>query len=491
MSSTSLPFLYYTRTILRTSPRKAPTTLARSLHATVRQQVRGNDDIPFDLNVGEEDILRRRPESQQQQQAEAGRRGTITPSERLIFERIFADIRARGLKPTFRPDSPSDAATRSTMLIMQQAAQDAGQSRPATVAAPGLLAGAARDRHKALLRFPPELREAAGKALGTIQSSSAVTHFGGGRGDEEQQQEGGEDAAKADKKKEADVDEGWKTPAHSINRTIELEAKRRPERVRVEGLIVNAKTDFELWDVLEKEVFTMPARLGINRGAPTTEPEEEISDELEAEEEGIVDEELANSSEEASDALDTAEVAGNEPENEAEGTDDVAADVDVAPDSDTPPEELSLYVYGPLYPAYLLLALRRLDTAFRAPSLLAFSLLPRIKELGLESYILGVSTPFYNELLEIYWNRRGDLPGMLHLLEEMRHCGLYFDEQTASILNQVDTATAALATKVSSGSFGRALMTMPEYDRDIRDRLRHWHRIVDLSIKEREQDIGY
>ena len=46
---------------------------------------------------------------------------------------------------------------------------------------------------------------------------------------------------------------------------------------------------------------------------------------------------------------------------------------------------------------------------------LTFSLLPRIKELGLESFVLGVSTPFYNELLEIYWKRRGDLLGMMGL----------------------------------------------------------------------------
>ncbi|KAI0893088.1 hypothetical protein F4806DRAFT_476954 [Annulohypoxylon nitens] len=476
MSPTFLPFLYYTRTILRTNPRKT-VALARSLHATSRQRQKGQDDIPFEFNVGEEAILTTPAESS----TEPVRRGTITPTERKIFERIFADIRARGLKPNVPKDSPADLATQETMLIMQQASQDAGQARPATVAAPGLLAGAARDRNKALLRFPPELRAAASKALGTIDASA--TAFPG----EEV------DTYTATGKKVEEVDEGWQTPAHSIDRSMELEAKRRPERIRVEGLIMNAKSDFELWDVLEREVFTMPARLGIDR-RPRVEAEELVQDEPQAEEKGIEVDEMASESEKAGDAVDSAatsesELAENEVAETVTETEEVAADADDGVYH--PFKGLSLYVHGPLYPAYLLLALRRLDTAFSSPSPLVFSLLPRIKELGLESYILGVSTPLYNGLLDLHWTRRGDLVGMLHLLEEMRHCGLYFDEQTASILNQVDSTMAMMASKVSSGSFMRALMTMPEYEKSMRERLRHWHRIVDLSIKEREQDIGY
>ncbi|KAI1088057.1 hypothetical protein F5B19DRAFT_31458 [Rostrohypoxylon terebratum] len=469
MSSTFLPFLYYTRTILRTNPRKT-VAFARALHATSRPRETGQDDIPFEFNVGEEAILT------QPTPTEPARRSTITPTERKIFERIFADIQARGLKPNLPKGSRADPATHETMLIMQQASQDAGQSRPATVAAPGLLAGAARDRNKALLRFPPELRAAASKALGTIHASA--TAFPGEEAD----------TYTATGQKVEDVDEGWQTPAHSIDRSVELEAKRRPERIRVEGLIMKAKTDFELWDVLEREVFTMPARLGIDR-RPRAEAEDVVPDGPQAEEEGLEIDEVASESEQASDAVDGVETSENEVAEDAEETGDVAADADAG--VYYPFKGLSLYVHGPLYPAYLLLALRRLDTAFSSPSPLVFSLLPRIKELGLESYILGVSTPLYNSLLELHWARRGDLVGMLHLLEEMRHCGLYFDEQTASILNQVDNSMAMMASKVSSGSFMRALMTMPEYEQSMRDRLRHWHRIVDLSIKEREQDIGY
>ncbi|KAI0118011.1 hypothetical protein F4776DRAFT_261826 [Hypoxylon sp. NC0597] len=456
MSSTLLPFLYHTRTILRTNPRTT-IAFARSLHATSRQ-LRRKDDIPFASEVGEENIP-----------SEPTSRGTITPSERHIFERIFADIKARGLKPAFQDDSPTAAATRSTMLIMNQAAHDAGQARPTTIAAPGLLAGAARDRNKALLRFPPELRAAASRALGVIQASATALPNGDDIAYDEASISQGD----------ANADEGWTTPPHVMNRTVELEAKRYPERSRVEGLIAGAKSDFELWDILEKEVFTMPSKLGLNGIASEQEETEPAKPRGRKKKESAPDE-TENGSDDSTAAVHDAEVT----ENIIEGD-------DKADDDYTPPQKLSLYIHGPLYPAYLLLALRRLDTAFRAPSPLAFSILPRIKELGLESYILGVSTPFYNELLRIYWARRGDLVGMLDLLEEMRHCGLYFDHQTASILNHVDSTVNTLATSRSSGSFGRAIMTMPEYARPVRERIRHWHRAVDLSIEERENDIGY
>lgn len=462
MSSTLLPFLYHTRTILRANPRTT-IAFARSLHATSRQ-LRRKDDIPFASDVGEDNIP-----------PEPTPRGTITPSERQIFERIFADIKARGLKPAFQDDSPTAAATRSTMLIMNQAAQDAGQARPATIAAPGLLAGAARDRNKALLRFPPELRAAASRALGAIQASATQVS--------PTELPNGDDIAYDEasiSQGDANAEEGWTTLPHNINRAVELEAKRHPERSRVEGLIAAAKSDFELWDVLEKEVFTMPSKLGLDRIASEQEETEPVKRRGRKKKQSAP-EETAKSSDDTTAAVHDAEASETIIE---EGS-------DKADDGYTPPQKLTLYIHGPLYPAYLLLALRRLDTAFRAPSPFAFSILPRIKELGLESYILGVSTPFYNELLRIYWSRRGDLVGMLNLLEEMRHCGLYFDHQTASILNHVDSTIDQLASNRGSGSFGKAIMTMPEYARPVRERIRHWHRAVDLSIQEREQDIGY
>ncbi|KAI8965472.1 hypothetical protein F5Y11DRAFT_292288 [Daldinia sp. FL1419] len=448
MTSTLLPFLYHTRTILRAHSR-ITLAFSRSLHTT-RRQLKDGDEIPFASYIPKDIVP---PE-------QTHRRGTITPSERRVFERIFADIKARGLKPFVPEDSPA-SATRTTMSIMQQALLDAKRTRPATFTTPDHLNGPTKDREKALLRFPPELRAAASKAFDTIKPSSS-------------RHSAGDDIAYdtdsiATNQEDPNGDEGWIVPTNTADLTAELEAKRSPERSRVERLITAAVTDFELWDVLEKEVFTMPAKLGIDSNAyklSITGRRRRKSTNSALTNEAVSHlEDLASSHlEDASEAV-------------QEETDAIAAE------SDTPPQDLSLHVHGPLYPEYLLLALRRLDTAFHTPSPLAFSVLPRIKELGLESYILGVSTPFYNELLDIYWTRRGDLSGVLDLLEEMQHCGLRFDTQTASFLGKVDTALTMLATRESAGSFGRALATMPEYDRSVRQRIRHWREAADSSAE--------
>ncbi|KAI1656020.1 hypothetical protein F4813DRAFT_365046 [Daldinia decipiens] len=451
MTSTLLPFLYNTRTILRTNPR-ITLTLFRFLHAT-RRQLREGDEIPFASYVPKDETPPDQPL----------RRGTITPSERRVFERIFADIKARGLKPFVPEESSATSATRTTLSIMQQAVQDANQIRPATFTTPGIPDGSTQNRQKALLRFPPELRAAASKAFDTIQPSKSSLPSG----DDIAYDEASIAASRGD------LDEGWKVPTNAVDRTVELEDKRYPERTRVEGLITAAETDFELWDVLEKEVFVMPTRLGIGGNASklveteTTVPRKKKT-------KAVMASETVDHLEDAAATLESVDA----PEIIPEETDVTSTE------ANTPSHELSLYIHGPLYPEYLLLALRRLDTAFRVPSPLAFSILPRVKELGLESYILGVSTPFYNELLEIYWTRRGDLSGVLNLLEEMRHCGLRFDAQTASFLGRVNTALTLLATREAPGSFAKALMTMPEYDRSVRHRIKRWHDAVDSSVNE-------
>ncbi|KAI0206586.1 hypothetical protein F4808DRAFT_520 [Astrocystis sublimbata] len=468
MSFTLMPFLYQTRTILRIpahrSASRPSARLVRCLHATARPAAKAKAqeyDIPFDYDVGppgEEgrgsrvDPYYDEDATETPAPAPAPRKGTITPSERQIFERIFVDIGVRGLKPVTRDDGPvtdpgpavDGSAIHSTRLIMQQAAYDVGQARPATISAPALLAGVARDRASSLLRFPPQLRAAAEKTLERIRQE-AGSKYEQPRGhpthtDADADAHANTDAGAADG--EAQTANEWRAPAHTFARTIELEAKRRPERTRIENLITSAQSDFELWDILEKEVFTMPARLGLADKAD-----------------------------------------GNQPEASTTPSD--------ADPTSSEPQQLSLYVHGPLYPAYLLLALRRLDTAFSEPSMLVFSVLSRIKELGLESYVLGVSTPFFNDLLSIYWTRRGDLAGMLAILEEMRHCGVYFDNRTASILDQVDHALGLLDTGKAKSGFGRALMMMPEYEAFQRDRIRHWHREVDISVREKQDDIEY
>lgn len=147
-------------------------------------------------------------------------------------------------------------------------------------------------------------------------------------------------------------------------------------------------------------------------------------------------------------------------------------------------------IYGPLYPMLLVTSLRLLDKHFSQPSQLALSVLPRVKELGVASYVLGVSTAFYNYLLGIYWGRYGDVSSVLAHLEEMRHAGLYFDKDTFSTVARVSSWLTEMANG-EHGAFLREAMSMPEYEVALRSRLRHWTNEITRSIVERRDDLGY
>jgi hypothetical protein len=444
MSIPLLPFLYQTRTILRCR-RHLPVrgTLSRAflhLTAAVARRRKADDDIPFVQGVSGTDVPAQ----------EDVPRGTITAAERQTFEHIFADIRQRGLTPNVEQDlpPPSLSARRSANRIIEQAAFDSVQTRPSAILSPTMAADAARDKQKALERFPPSLRAAASRAFELIHPDhpavmlprSDSTEDFGGEGESE-----------------------WQATTNSALRAAELEAKRLPEQKRVEDLMAGARSDFELWDIMEKEVFTYPDRLSLRRQSsqePQTQSDEQPDLWLGGKKV-------------------KAKFTVSEPiEEEASEDNTVAAT-----------QRMNLYIYGPLYPSFLLFGLRRLDQAFAMPSQLALSVLPRIKELGLESFVVGVSTPFYNELLDIYQRRYGNLDKMLELLEEMRHSGLHFDEGTVSVLQAAHSESTALSAG-KHGVFAQAFMTMPEYERALRDRLKNWLIAVKASVKQQDAEMN-
>ncbi|KAK8124111.1 hypothetical protein PG999_004029 [Apiospora kogelbergensis] len=445
MSAPHLSFLYQTRTILST---RLPLnrSVARSLHTSRCFQKR-DAHIPFESGVNVDDeVIPSKPK----------RTNTITPSERQTFDRIFADIAARGTIPQsrFEIPEPTPAARRSTNFIFNVAAIESKQKDSShLVASPAQLAEASRDRNKALLRFPPSLRAAANRAFNILQPGYPS-----------------DDAT--DSIESASQGQAEEPPNSLLLRTAEMDAKRAPEEKRVNDLMEAARTDFELWDVLENEVFSLPAKFGLVIQADAQEKEVLEQIEIEADRQTKhLKKNKANSSRKRLIKQLTAL------RQKRELTDEELAE-----------RKQNMVQYGPLYPAFLLRGLRLLDTKFALPSRLALNVLPRVKELGLESFVLGVSTPFYNELLRIYYHRNGDLERMLDLLEEMRDSGLYFDGGTASVLNQVHHQTKYLAAG-EFGPLGRVIMTMPEYEDSVRTRIGHWNRGVDLSIAQRRRDI--
>jgi hypothetical protein len=203
--------------------------------------------------------------------------------------------------------------------------------------------------------------------------------------------------------------------------------------------MLSAESDFQLWKSMTKDVFSMVERLGIgDKGS-------------------LADKGSAANQEEA---------------------------------ARRKKEELNIYVHGPLYPLLLLRGLRLLDRAFESPSQLALSVLPRVQELGLASYVLGASTPFYNTLMSIYWHRYGDVSAVFGLLEEMRRAGLSFDEDSLNLLRDIENALVPYA-EGEHGQFVKELTAMPEYEAAFDSRLPHWEKVMQSSIDDKKREAVY
>ncbi|KAK0738124.1 hypothetical protein B0T18DRAFT_421284 [Schizothecium vesticola] len=477
MPATLLPFLYQTRTLQRAI---ATPLLRAFFHATAtartdsreppprNQRLRGAartaaqraspDAIPFSFGpdqgqFGQEDA----------EDAPPGHEATITPLEQETFSRIFDEIASRGLRPrsiaaapekeprhgigasSARVEGDEEKAKLAINIVLQDAAATQNQSwrpiiQPFDPLSPvGQLASTA-DQTKALLRFPPSLRRAARMALGVFEADRrAAVPFLAPEVESipppwEDQDTPGLDQVQPEAKDY--------TTRSTLARTVEQESIRRIERRRVEQIMRDAKTDFELWDVLEAHVFPMVDKLGLmdKKKAPK-----------------------------ASAKGGQKKAAAEEPVQGQEPT-------------------LSMRIHGPLYPYFLLSALRMLDSSFTKSSPLALNLLPRIKELGLMSYVLGASTPFYNALATIQWNRYGNAEAVFNLLEEMRHAGLYCDEGTFSVVHSISHVFNKARTG-NSGPFLKELVSLPDYEYAIRPRIKHWFTAVSIQIQEKRRDL--
>ncbi|KAK4097038.1 hypothetical protein N658DRAFT_500912 [Parathielavia hyrcaniae] len=471
--ATLLPFLYQTRTLQRLSRTGLSTPAFRALlHSTTRannspryrprpHKPEGSD-IPFELPEGYDDPDK---SSHAEPEDESGASSTITPSERDVFSRIFEEIAVRSKNKTsssslpskegvasatgkskssshIRPFSELDGRDRGTNergskffrstveVIVQDAAEAQSNARrqiqkPFDPLHPLQHAKEATEWERALLRFPPSLRNAARMALGAIEADKEAKGFAdtAAAPDERLSEEQGAAAV---------VD----MALNPLAKSVQNEALRREERNRVDAKMRAAKTDFQVWDVLEQEVFPMVRKLGIDEDPSKPEP--------------------------------TTPKRGGKRKA-------------VKP-------ELPLHIYGPLYPAYLLNALRILDTQFARSSPLALHILPRVKELGPASFVLGVSTPFYNELARILWSRYGDPTAVFNLLEEMRSAGLFTDEGTRALVHQIEQ----FLRSVSQGNWGpflRELASLPEYHFALAPRIHHWLKTINVHIYERKNDL--
>lgn len=459
-SSTLLPFLYQTRTLQRLSLSKDQDlqvqfqgNKSRRAFATSSTQRVSRDYIPFGDTKAYDDRRRRHPptffadepdqDSEDLAQPRQRRESTITSSEQAVFSRIFDDLVTASEDPLFDsedddyivPEGKGGAEPSEDINSIFHAAVTASKKKAERKGKRDAYQSLEEHRKFFISRYPAPLREAAEKASGTLARQE--TRVGTALSSVRQQLRSGE-------------------PGDVFQRMIRRE--RRRELLRVEGLLKGAETDFQLWDVLEKEVFPMIKR--IDEGAAPDKNQQKPKRgwrKKTGKDEQIV----------------VASVPADAEETDAE----MPAKRDEVP---------ALAIVGPNYPSHCLLALRLLYDQFPT-SPLALCLLPAIKRLGPTSYVLGASTALYNEVLTIQWVLHRDLRAMANLLTEMQEQGVDFDERTESLLEQPGWEREAARSGVRGASL-RALWEMEEMKGNFA-RLQAMRRIVNRRLRESEPEL--
>lgn len=372
------------------------------------------DDIFDDEN--EMDAWTRKSDPSQDRQT------TITPSERAAFETIFENIRSK-TKNAKRYDIFDEETT-------GPAARERAKARLEGILGNAMTAAIPRTRDEMEIvvnRYPPSLRALAAKAVGLDFDESSF-----------------EETAK-EEEQAMDNDQ--------------LEELRKPIREGVEAKMRAANTDFELWAVMEKEVFPLIEKLGLE-GA-----EKETSVKKRGRKPRITSKTSARKSVLP---LEEEQISPFEPithEGQA-----------VSP----------LAFYGPLYPSYLLLGLRLLDRSFAKPSPFTLSILPKIKSLGLISHVLGASTQLYNELLIIHWYHHDDFRGTLNLLSEMEQSGLNFNKETLEIVDDI----MRMQGRILRGDRGATLKTLWSLPEFTPGKFGYWQKKITKMLTERENTAG-
>lgn len=357
------------------------------------------------------------------------KRSTITPTEKSAFQKIFKDIYERKqlsatisrFGESFAPRVEEQVNRKDRKQANEKLTQIISESNHAPVES-------MEELYKKIEQYPAAIRDSAAEAFGL---GNLITD----------QETSVEDLhLRAVNSYDRTINLNGSSPFGNLTNSVELkrkiereerlEALRETERERVEALMRACSTDFELWRVLQDEVFSLIPKLGLEDVPKPVELIPTIGKKYKRKQR-------------YSPVLNMKKAQMQVKE---QSLDTLATKHNVSP----------LELYGPLYPSYLLLGLRLLDKSFSRPSHLALALLPKIKSLGYISRVLGANTQFYNELLLIYRFRQNDFLGMLSLLEEMELSSLLMNQDTLDIIVQL----SKLQDRVRSGTQGTGMSTL-------------------------------
>ncbi|KAL8695238.1 MAG: hypothetical protein Q9218_000276 [Villophora microphyllina] len=364
-----LPFLYQTSTIQ--SPVRLTTTARRSLHTSIPRQgvyVKEQNAIPFETEDGtyEQDITNLNPNEDRPE-----RQSTITATERAVFERIFKEISEDQFKKATREENPLDDDLEDELpgggdvysdldAIFEAALTDARRIDPAETGKRGV--------ERPLKHYNLALNPFKNTGIRKLERSEF-------RGDEYR-----EDVAIA-------------VADHELKVLKMFEA---------------ARSDREIWNVLETEVFTLIKQYdSFKKQAKQREQAEKPKRKR-----GYVPK------------ADKAAITDAEK----------AKELPAAEQSDQ--EEKLQAILSSNYGEYCLSAMRHLRRAYPT-SPYCMNLLPAIKRLGPISHVLAASTDLYNEILFLQWKEYSDLLGMADTIIEMRNQAIETNKTTLLVLKIV------------------------------------------------------
>lgn len=397
MSSTLLPFLYRTRTIQRTGWRALP-AVPFVRYAHVKRQrpaprhATTDSSIPFEWDQGTMPLSSdpRRATGLSAKTLRKDQGVTLSPREAHIFKSIFDEI-AQGNMSRQAKASQQPAASQADAVHSDWTKARLQEHERMT-----------EFRDKYLDRFPSSLRQAGKAAFGMFE-------------------------LRPSDKEMSDMTEDEKQAWRERQRTQQA---RRDEKQRVERLMKQCTTDFALWDVLDKEVFSLPERLGIATPTKQTRRGSKKTQTQKVEEEST---------------------------------------------------QYSMEIHGPLLSHYLQYALKLLETSFGRPSPLAFEVLPRIKAQGLTAYVLGATTGMYTTLARMYWEGYGDAQSVLGLVREMNSSGLYPDEALCEVLAGIGRQVYGCAAGVQ-GPFVQAVAATAGYEDGVVETLGDFEKMMRFQV---------
>jgi hypothetical protein len=369
-AKTLTPFLYQTATIQQWQAAARP--VARR-NASSNSNSRHDPDIPFEDDTGSHHVV----------DAEPARSTTITGSERAAFETLYKKFR-----PT-RP--PRSNAEHESDEIADEYYEDEEENE------------ADADANAASLDslFDSVL---SGKSKPRNTDKTTVRRLASKRGQND-------DIATLAEQILGPVP----VPARSEKamKAAKIKTQQAAEKARVVALLQAAKTDRELWIVLEKEVFAVLKELNLDgqtaQGNKTKSEKKKAAHQTSSSDQTVVDTPSFPTS-----PTDTPYKSAKRSKR------------------DLSPRDPRL----PNVPVFLVTAARTLHIEFPASPLL-HAIIPTLKSLGRSSYALGATTSLYRIAIHSAWRQQHSYDLVCSLLQDMDNGGIEPDYNILQVLNDI------------------------------------------------------